>query len=115
MLAVKPQPNTGKYEFLRFLLLNEQLDINATDNNKRNALHGVIMWCTERRERRHSDQIASTQINGRDPLYMCTEQRHFDQLQSYASSRSGGFLVVDHDVEIMLQLAALFERGCFVT
>ena len=47
--------------------------------------------------------------------YRQAYDRHFDQLQSYASSRSGGFLVVDHDVEIMLQLAALFERGCFVT
>ena len=46
--------------------------------------------------------------------YTQAYDQHFGQLQAFTSSRSGGFLALDHDQEIMQQLAALFERGSFV-
>ena len=39
---------------------------------------------------------------------------HFDQLCEFARSRQGGFLHVDHDQEVMQQLAGLFEGGTYV-
>ena len=40
--------------------------------------------------------------------------QHFDRLRDFASRRGGGFLVVDHDMDIMQQMAALFEGGRYV-
>lgn len=39
---------------------------------------------------------------------------HFEQLQSFSRGRQGGFLVMDHDEDIMQQLASLFEDGRYV-
>lgn len=39
---------------------------------------------------------------------------HFDQLKEFATSRQGGFLTVDHDQEVMPQLAGLFDSGGYL-
>jgi uncharacterized protein (DUF58 family) len=40
--------------------------------------------------------------------------RHFDRLRSFVQGRKGGWLEIDADVDVMTQLAALFEGGRFV-
>lgn len=40
--------------------------------------------------------------------------RHFDGLRSFVSQRSGGWLEIDADQDVMQQLATLFEGGRFV-
>lgn len=40
--------------------------------------------------------------------------QHFDQLREFARSRRGGFLIVDHEQDVMQQLANLFEGGRYV-
>lgn len=39
---------------------------------------------------------------------------HFDQLRRFVTSRNGGFLVVDHDQDVVSQLATLFESGSYL-
>lgn len=39
---------------------------------------------------------------------------HFGRLKEFAVSRKGGFLVMDHDEDVMDQLAGLFEGGRYV-
>ena len=40
--------------------------------------------------------------------------RHFDQLRDFARSRKGGCLILDHDQDVMQQMAGLFEGGRYV-
>ncbi|MEM8669030.1 MAG: DUF58 domain-containing protein [Planctomycetota bacterium] len=40
--------------------------------------------------------------------------QHFDRLREFARSRRGGFLSIDHDQDVMQQLANLFEGGRYV-
>ena len=46
--------------------------------------------------------------------YTAAYDRHFDQLKDFARSRQGGFLVMDHDDDVMKQMAGLFEGGRYV-
>lgn len=46
--------------------------------------------------------------------YRAAYDSHFDQLRQFAVSRRGGFLMLDHDQEIMPQLASMFEGGHYV-
>ncbi len=39
---------------------------------------------------------------------------HFDHLRNFARSRKGGFLVIDHDDDVMTQIASMFEGGRYV-
>lgn len=40
--------------------------------------------------------------------------QHFDRLREFSRSRRGGFLSIDHDQDVMQQLANLFEGGRYV-
>lgn len=46
--------------------------------------------------------------------YRAAYDQHFDQLKNFTTGRGGGFLAVDHDSDIMQQMAALFEGGRYV-
>lgn len=46
--------------------------------------------------------------------YRNAYDRHFDQLRGFTVKRSGGFLSLDHDRDIMEQMASLFEGGRYV-
>jgi uncharacterized protein (DUF58 family) len=46
--------------------------------------------------------------------YRDAYDKHFDRLREFARSRRGGFLVIDHDGDIMQQMAGLFEGGRYV-
>ncbi|MEM7476283.1 MAG: DUF58 domain-containing protein [Planctomycetota bacterium] len=40
--------------------------------------------------------------------------QHFANLEQFATSRKGGFLIMDHDLDVMEQLAGMFEGGRYV-
>jgi len=46
--------------------------------------------------------------------YRAAYDSHFEQLQAFAKSRQGSFLPIDHDQEVMPQLAGLFENGGYL-
>jgi uncharacterized protein (DUF58 family) len=46
--------------------------------------------------------------------YRDAYDRHFDRLRDFARSRKGGFLIMDHDQDVMQQMAGLFEGGRYV-
>ena len=46
--------------------------------------------------------------------YRDAYDQHFDRLRSFVRSRKGGWLEIDADVDVMKQLASLFEGGRFV-
>ncbi|MFN3193767.1 MAG: DUF58 domain-containing protein [Aureliella sp.] len=46
--------------------------------------------------------------------YAQAYDEHFEKLRSFAISRKGSLLVLDHDQDIMEQLAGLFEGGRYV-
>ena len=46
--------------------------------------------------------------------YAAAYDAHFDALRQFAIGRRGGFLMLDHDQDIMPQLASLFEGGRYV-
>ena len=39
---------------------------------------------------------------------------HFDQLKAFATSRQGSLLTIDHDQDVMPQLAGLFDNGGYL-
>jgi uncharacterized protein (DUF58 family) len=46
--------------------------------------------------------------------YRDAYDQHFDRLRDFARRRQGGFLSMDHDQDVMRQLADLFEGGRYV-
>ena len=46
--------------------------------------------------------------------YRDAYDQHFDRLRDFTRGRHGGFLTIDHDQDIMQQLANLFEGGRYV-
>lgn len=46
--------------------------------------------------------------------YSAAYDQHFDRLKQFSVSRRGGFLMLDHDQDIMPQLAGMFEGGQYV-
>ncbi|MDG2130690.1 MAG: DUF58 domain-containing protein [Fuerstiella sp.] len=46
--------------------------------------------------------------------YADAYDQHFDQLREFSKSRHGGFMAMQHDGDVMKQLAALFEGGRYV-
>jgi len=46
--------------------------------------------------------------------YRTAYDSHFEQLRDFARSRQGSFLFLDHETDVMQQLAGLFEGGSYV-
>ncbi len=46
--------------------------------------------------------------------YRAAYDQHFEGLDAFAKSRQGGFLSMDHDGDVMQQLASIFEGGKYV-